>query len=170
MKREALPFRKVLQVAAQRRHFQAGSFRVILELLSTAAAVRTLIRREFSGLRVGELDFEVLVSLYAMDPASVTPSVLAAYTATTRPSITEAVDRLELRGLTRRERDTIDRRSVTVHLTPAGTAMAQECIRRFIAIAAGLAVHLQQPNAGPPTEVSNRLSDAAANGSARQQR
>jgi MarR family 2-MHQ and catechol resistance regulon transcriptional repressor len=47
---------------------------------------------------------------------------------TSRPNITTVVDNLEKRDLVRRERDSADRRRVTVHLTERGRALIDEVL------------------------------------------
>jgi DNA-binding MarR family transcriptional regulator len=162
MLRDYLPYRTLLQIAARRKGGEAGSCRMVLEVLGAAAAVRTALRREFADVRLGELDFEMLVSLFATDSAGMTPAMLAVQTGATRSAITEAIDRLETRALVRRERSTRDRRSVVVSLTPAGASMSQECISRFIAIASRLALPAPRPSADALADICADLCRAAA--------
>ncbi len=129
---DTVPFRAILAIASQRRGIDAERCRAVLELLSTAVSVRTAVRNELETLGLAELDFAALVTLYAISPERSTLANVAAQTSSTRPSMTEAADRLEARGLLRRERATTDRRVIFVELTEAGHAMAEKALRLVI--------------------------------------
>lgn len=70
------------------------------------------------SLGIGFSDFAVLESLLHKGPMPV--NTLGAKVMLTSGSITSLVDRLERKGLLERRVDTADRRTRTVHLTPAG--------------------------------------------------
>jgi DNA-binding MarR family transcriptional regulator len=123
---DTIPFRAILAIAGQHRGVDVERCRVVLELLSTATSVRSAFRHELEALKLSELDFAALVTLYAIAPERSTLANVAAQTSSTRPSMTEAADRLEARALLRRQRDTTDRRVVFVELTEAGRKVAEQ--------------------------------------------
>ena len=64
--------------------------------------------------------YQVLRILSDAGPAGVPLSVIAERSPAGDPDITRLVDRLEQRGLARRERDTVDRRVITATITGDG--------------------------------------------------
>lgn len=78
------------------------------------------------GLSSGR--FAVLMQILSSNGEGVTPSELAERTGFTRATITGFVDGLERDRLARRKGSRRDRRSLTVHLTPAG----EELLRRIL--------------------------------------
>lgn len=162
MQRDSLPFRALLQMAGPKSAAESGRCRLVLELLGTASAVRAALKRSFADLHLADLDFEVLVSMYALQPDAATPAMLAVYTGTTRPAITDAVDRLEARALVRRERDMQDRRSLSVYLTPAGVTAAETCVTRFVKYAGRLAEAVPLGTEPALSDVWHKLCNAAA--------
>lgn len=161
MQRDGLPFRTLLQVAAQRGPRAAGQCRLVIDLLSTASAVHAALRRGSAEPRLADLDFEILISLWALDPEPATPAMLATHAAVTRSAITDALDRLEARELVRRRRAEADRRSLTVHLTETGAQVAQQCVVRFVEQATQLATHLPEGADASLAAICTRLSRAA---------
>ncbi|PTX98897.1 MarR family transcriptional regulator [Opitutus sp. ER46] len=158
-----IPFRAILTIAGQKRGADATHCRVVLGLLSTATAVRHAFRREFERLGLSELDFAVLVTLYAIAPERSTLAAVAAQTGSARPSMTEAADRLEGRALIRRERATADRRRIFIELTDAGRSLAEQSLQLTIEkahqIGRAIGVHANEVL----VEAFRRL-DAAARG------
>jgi DNA-binding MarR family transcriptional regulator len=142
MLRDTLPFRTLMTLAGQRGGIEQDRCRVMLEWISTAAWVRAALREELGSLGITELDLGVLVSLFTVDPQPFTLATLASHTGATRPGITEVVDRLEARGLVRRERDTRDRRLIYAHLTDSGREETQRAFSRFLEKVDALAQHL----------------------------
>lgn len=84
-------------------------------------------QRNISGFGMGQSDFGVLEALLHRGPLSV--KQIGAKVLLTSGSMTAAVDRLEARGLVRRQDDAEDRRSKIIHLTDAG----RELIERVFA-------------------------------------
>lgn len=89
------------------------------EIFMRANFDRTLARK---GLRPAEFSLLVLVA----DNPRVTQAALAAALSIARPNMVGLVDRLEGRGLLRREADDADRRSHGLVLTAKGAALATE--------------------------------------------
>lgn len=77
--------------------------------------------RAFTKHELDTWEFDVLAALRRSgDPYALSPGQLAAATLVTSGTITNRVDRLEARGLVRREPDPTDRRGVRVLLTAQG--------------------------------------------------
>jgi DNA-binding MarR family transcriptional regulator len=74
------------------------------------------------GLR--KVEFSILMLLQAN--RAITPKKLGQMLALTPPNLTLLLDRLQERGLLRRERSQVDRRSHNIVLTEAGTELAAE--------------------------------------------
>lgn len=158
---DTVPFRAILALASQRRGIDAERCRAVLELLSTATSVRSAFRRELEILKLTELDFAVLVTLYAIAPDRSTLANVAAQTGSTRPSMTEAADRLEARGLVRRERATDDRRAIFIELTERGQETAETGLGRVIEKAHRIGRVITANTDATLIDACRRLDDAA---------
>ena len=104
-----------------------------LEILSrvTRLARHLDIARKaaFSDVGLEIWEFDVLAALRrAGDPYALSPGQLGSQTMVTSGTITNRVDRLEERGLVRRERDPNDRRGVRVVLTDKGRTVVDEAL------------------------------------------
>lgn len=104
-------------------HFQgtADEIRVLdvyIKLARAADAITQRINRHLKedGLTVSQ--FGVLEALYHLGPMCQTE--LAGKILKSTGNLTLVIDNLERSGLVERQRDTVDRRFVTVRLTPAG--------------------------------------------------
>ena len=83
----------------------------------------------FSDVGLEIWEFDVLAALRrAGDPYALSPGQLGSQTMVTSGTITNRVDRLEERGLVRRERDPNDRRGVRVVLTDEGRTVVDEAL------------------------------------------
>ena len=91
---------------------------VYIKLARAADAVTQRINRHLKadGLTVSQ--FGVLEALYHLGPMCQTD--LAGKILKSTGNLTLVIDNLERSGLVERQRDTADRRFVSVHLTPAG--------------------------------------------------
>lgn len=92
-----------------------------IKLMRCATSVQTTLERRLLGLGLTDSQFGVLEALLHLGPSPQHELGRALFTS--RPNVTTVVDNLERRGLVRRERDTVDRRAVIVHLTAEGRAM-----------------------------------------------
>jgi DNA-binding MarR family transcriptional regulator len=78
-------------------------------------------RQAFAAHSLEAWEFDVLAALRrAGEPYALSPGHLGAETLVTSGTMTNRIDRLEQRGLVRREPDAVDRRSIRVILTAAG--------------------------------------------------
>lgn len=84
-------------------------------------------RVEVAELPLGEA--EVLMATRVRDGQLTTPADLRTQLNLTSPGITKRIDQVESKGLIERRPHPTDRRSVTLHLTAAGKALADETIR-----------------------------------------
>ncbi len=104
-----------------------------LEILSrvTRLAKHLDIARKaaFSEVGLETWEFDVLAALRrAGAPYALSPGQLGSQTLVTSGTITNRVDRLEQRGLVRRERDPHDRRGVKVVLTDDGRHLVDQAL------------------------------------------
>lgn len=81
-------------------------------------ALRHEVEVRSTALEITAAQFQVLRRLWSGD--GITTSMLAQDAGSDNGTMTGMLDRLECRGLIRRERSTEDRRTVVIWLTPAG--------------------------------------------------
>lgn len=98
--------------------------------------IRKGLRREFE-LRAALVDvtasqFQVLRRLWKGD--GISTSVLTQEAGSDGGTVTGILDRLEVRGLIRRERSSQDRRAVQIWLTPEGRALEEPLMKVVAAI------------------------------------
>src|SRR5580704_16406452 len=94
-----------------------------LVLMKAYRAIEKLAQQSIESTGLCFSDFAVLELLLHKGPAPV--NVIGAKILVTSGSATTAVDRLEARGLVRRENDPDDRRTRIVHLTAKGHALIE---------------------------------------------
>ncbi|HEY3309079.1 MAG TPA: MarR family winged helix-turn-helix transcriptional regulator [Desulfuromonadaceae bacterium] len=91
------------------------------KLMRAAESVTNRVNRVLSGPKLTISQFGVLEALYHKGPLC--QKDIAAKILKSTGNITMVVDNLEKNGLVRRERDSEDRRYLTVHLTETGTTL-----------------------------------------------
>jgi len=100
------------------------------------ARLRKALRREFevraAPLEITASQLQVLARLWTGD--GILTSVLTKDIASDGGTITGVLDRLERKGLIRRERHEADRRAMRIWLTPAGRALEQPLLDIIAAI------------------------------------
>lgn len=139
---ECLAGQTLLAVARQRQGLDSARCQVVLEHLNVAQALQLALHRVLASHRLTDLQFAVMVALFALDPEPVAPTDLADYAAVSRPAVTDALVRLEGLRLVTRTRDPIDRRVYRLHLTPAGRTTIDEAIVSYLAAAGRSARHV----------------------------
>ena len=139
---ECLAIRTLLSVARQRKGLDPDRCQLVFEHLDAALAIRSALHRTLAAYRVSDLQFGVLVALFALDPEPVMPADLADYTAVSRAAITDALVRLESLQLIVRTRDNLDRRIFHLHLTDKGRSMVDEALNRYLSAVASVARHV----------------------------
>jgi MarR family 2-MHQ and catechol resistance regulon transcriptional repressor len=102
----------------------AKGVHVWLLLWKATKAMEAHAQRSLQGLGMCQSDFAVLEAL--LHKGSLPVNVIGKKVLLTSGSMTAAVDRLERRGLVRRQDDAQDRRARIVHLTPAGKKLIQK--------------------------------------------
>ena len=146
MKRSnCLASQALLTAARQRPEHDAEHCRLVLEHLDTTAVLHTAIHRTLGHYHLSELQFGVLISLFALDPEPVTSADLAIYTAVSRSAITEALDHSEEQQLVVRVRDERDRRIIRVQLTGQGQAMAEPVSEAILHTLTGATRYINNP-------------------------
>jgi DNA-binding MarR family transcriptional regulator len=103
--------------------FDSPEQEVFLNLWRTYDKLRALEDEYFAGFGLTPQQYNVLRLLRAAAPEPVTTLRLAGRLVSKAPDITRMLDRLEERGLVRRERPADDRRVVRVGLTSGGEAL-----------------------------------------------
>jgi DNA-binding MarR family transcriptional regulator len=141
---DSLAGRTLVAVARQRKGLDAARCQVVFEHLDTALALQMTLHRALADYRLSDLQFGVLVALFALHPEPAAPADLADYTAVSRAAITDALVRLESLQLISRARDKNDRRVFHVHLTPLGQKTVDQALMVYLR-AAGEAARLIEP-------------------------
>jgi DNA-binding MarR family transcriptional regulator len=111
--------------AIQREIHQSKPFRTrsqegVVALLRTADVVRRYIGRVLEPFGVTTQQFNVLRILRGAGPEGLPTLAISERMIEEAPGITRLLDRLEAKGLVRRERCPEDRRQVLCYATPAG--------------------------------------------------
>ena len=110
-----------------------GSAGASMQLASQIWRVSSLLTKRMSAsaevadLQLGEA--EVLMATRVRGDAATTPGDLRTQLNLTSAGITKRIDMVEARRLIERRPNPDDRRSVTLHLTPAGEELADEVIK-----------------------------------------
>jgi DNA-binding MarR family transcriptional regulator len=90
-------------------------------------------RASFAAQSLETWEFDVLAALRrAGAPYSLSPGQLGTETLVTSGTMTNRIDRLEVRGLVRREPDPSDRRGVRVMLTDSGKRAVDDAMSDFL--------------------------------------
>lgn len=98
------------------------------KLMRAAESVTGRVNRSMAEFGLTISQFGVLEALYHKGPLCQRDIAVKILKST--GNITLVIDNLEKRGLVRRERDSADRRYLTVHLTDEGTALIAEAFAR----------------------------------------
>jgi len=107
----------------------------VLSRVTRLARHLDLARRQaFAAHALETWEFDVLAALRrAGEPYALSPGQLGAETLVTSGTMTNRIDRLEQRGLVRREPDPTDRRGVRVVLTDAGRRTVDAAVFDLVA-------------------------------------
>lgn len=108
---------------SQAIHFDSPEQELFLSLWRTYDRLRMLEDELFGSADLTAQQYNVLRLLRAEQPDGLPTLTLANRLVSRAPDITRMIDRLEQRGLARRERLAENRRVVHVHLTDAGIAL-----------------------------------------------
>jgi DNA-binding MarR family transcriptional regulator len=105
-------------------------YQALLQLLRTADTVWNASRAFFERWNLGPSQFNVLNLLHE-HPGGLSQTELSRQLIMHRSNITGLVDRLEKRGLVRRQDVAADRRAYRVVLTRAGAELLREILPRY---------------------------------------
>lgn len=159
---ECLAARTLLSVARQRKGLDPARCQLVFEHLESATSMRLALHRVLSSYRVSDLQFSVLVALFALDPEPIMPADLADYTGVSRAAITDALVRLETQRLVSRTRDTADRRVYHLQLTAKGRTTVDEALNRYLEAVGSVARYID-PHTQPELLVAyQRLQRGAS--------
>lgn len=115
--------------ARERPDLDVAPLQVLSRVTRLAQHLDTARGLAFTSHQLESWEFDVLAALRRSGaPYALSPGQLAAQTLVTSGTITNRVDRLEARGLVRREPDPNDRRGVRVLLTADGQARVDGAI------------------------------------------
>jgi DNA-binding MarR family transcriptional regulator len=159
---ECLATRTLLSAARQRKGLDGPRCELVFAHLDAALSIQTALHRTLAEYRVSELQFGVLVALFALDPEPVMPADLAGYTAVSRAGITDALVRLQSLELVSRTRDNADRRAYLLRLTDKGRATIDEALNRYLAAVARVARYVEPETQAELITACNRLRCGAA--------
>lgn len=110
----------LLRELKQSKPFPSPEQEGAVALMRTADRVRREVERSLEPLGITAQQFNVLRILRGARPESLPTLEVAERMIEQAPGITRLLDRLEARGLVRRERCREDRRRVLCSITPAG--------------------------------------------------
>jgi len=110
---------------------EVAALDVFIKLMRAANSVMGRVDSQLAKEGLTASQFGTLESLYHLGPLC--QRDLGRKLLKSGGNITVVIDNLEKRGLVRRERDTEDRRFITVHLTESGQALIREVFPRQLA-------------------------------------
>ena len=117
------------QWARERPELDSSGFAQVGRLLLLGKLLERRVSRVLSALDLQLWAFDVLATLRRQGPPyQLTPTELSRATLLTPGAMTNRIDRLEARGLVRREAEPSDRRGVRVLLTEAGIELVDRAI------------------------------------------
>lgn len=135
---DSLAVRTVLTAARQRNGFDGQRCEMLFRYLDTADVLRSALLRPLNANGLTELQFLILMALYALEPEPASPADLAVYTAVSRAAVTEALAKLEKNQFVTRTRDEQDLRVFHLRLTESGRALADKTLVEYLQVATQL--------------------------------
>ena len=113
----------------ERPDVDVSPLQVLSRVMRLARHLDRARREAFSAHQLDSWEFDVLSALRrAGTPYSLSAGQLGTETGVTSGTMTNRIDRLEDRGLVRREPDPVDRRGVRVFLTDAGRSAVDNAL------------------------------------------
>ena len=113
----------------ERPDLDVGPLQILSRVSRLARHLDLARRQSFAAHDLETWEFDVLAALRrAGDPYSLSPGQLGTQTLVTSGTMTNRIDRLESRGLVRREPDPTDRRGVRVVLTEPGRSAVDDAM------------------------------------------
>ena len=131
----------------QGRPFRSLGHETVVALLRTASDVRRRLSAVVEPHGITGQQYNVLRILRGVHPDPLPVLEIAERMIEETPGITGLLDRLETKGLVRRQRCTSDRRQVHCYITPGGLALLGELDSTFDAIDADVISPLSSDDA-----------------------
>ena len=110
----------------QRKPFRSRGEEVVVALLRTADCVRRVVARTLEPYAITPQQYNVLRILRGAGEQGLPTLEIAERMIEQAPGVTRLLDRLEAKGLVRRERCRQDRRQVLCWLTPPGLELVEK--------------------------------------------
>ncbi|MBI2510981.1 MAG: hypothetical protein HYV96_03325 [Opitutae bacterium] len=133
---ESQSVRTLLALASAQRGIDSACCALAFDHLSTAERLRCCLRNALARHRLSDLQFAILVLLFAVEPEPVPMAVLARRSGASRSAVTDAFDGLVASNLAGRDRDCRDRRIMRGRLTAAGSQKADQAINDYLRVVA----------------------------------
>ncbi len=118
--------RSLQQEIAQSSPFRNLAQESTLGIVRTATLIRRAVGRAVKGSGLTPAQYNVLRILRGAGPTGLATLTIRDRMVDEAPGITRLLDRLETRGLVRRERAKPDRRQVNCFITPKGTELLRK--------------------------------------------
>lgn len=159
---DCLASRTLVAVARQRKGLDAARCQLVFEHLDTSQALQLALHRVLAPYHLSELQFGILVAMFALDPEPTAPADLADYTAVSRAAITDALVRLESLKFIVRTRNPADRRAFHLRLTPSGRTTIDEALVCYLRAVGDAARHVEPSTLQGVLSAYTQLQQGAA--------
>jgi DNA-binding MarR family transcriptional regulator len=151
----------------ERPDLDSSPMNVIGRISRISVLMQIELERVFAEHGISGGDFDVLASLRrAGAPYRLTPGQLSRATLVTTGGMTKRLDRLEAKGLVRREPDPDDRRGTLIELTHTGRALVEEVAGAHFAneerLLAGMSAAKREQLAGLLREILHSLEERSS--------
>jgi DNA-binding MarR family transcriptional regulator len=150
----------------QKRPFQAGGAEVAVGILRTAAVLERHYNQIVTKRGITIQQYNVLRILRGAGDAGMPTLVIRDRMIHEAPGITRLLDRLELGGLARRERQSADRRQVMCFITERGAKLLADLDAEVVAADDAAVCMLNPEEQRQLTELLNAVRSGHARGSA----
>lgn len=151
----------VAQWGRERPDLDASPILVVGQIARLTQLFEPYLRPPFAAAGMGNGDFDVLAALRRSgEPFTLSPGDLSSALLVTTGAITKRLDRLERRGLLRREVSAEDGRGRLVTLTPRGVRLTDELIVTHLANEAALLDSLSPGERGQLVTLLAKLAAA----------
>lgn len=133
---------KLADEIKQRKPFQTPADEAFVSVLRTAEAFLWREAELLKPYEVTQAQYNVLRILRGAEPEGLICREIGERMITRDPDVTKLLDRLEARGLVRRERQEADRRVIVARITPEGLLLLKEIDGPVLKMTEALLGHL----------------------------
>ncbi|HEX8722754.1 MAG TPA: MarR family transcriptional regulator [Pyrinomonadaceae bacterium] len=133
---------KLADEIKQTKPFETPEDEAFVSILLTAEAFLWREAEFLKPFEVTQAQYNVLRILRGAEPEGLICREIGERMITRDPDVTKLLDRLEARGLVRRERQEKDRRVITARITQEGLGLVKEIDRPVLKLTADLLGHL----------------------------